>query len=1110
MRKAFFIFLTLVLFGSCSNPVLKWIDTPGTKARVEGNSGDKEIISFTFGMGSEKENDLPISRSLDHRGKIPISVILSEVNSLRSLRPEVLFIGESLSPNSGTPQDFSNSVVSPVVYTVTAMDGSTRDYGVQVYLKTESSKEIVRFAVDVSSGLTAEGIVNQEAGTIIVSVPADTDTKNLSAHIAHTGQTVQDPANSSYTGSTFDTSGDFSAPGIWTVIAHDGGTKTYTVTVDREKNDAKEITSFSFHLAGEEDIIGAEPQPDGKYPILVVLPAIGTTKATPTAPFIHYTGVSISPEETISSLDFTSPTVPVTYTVAAENGSTRDYVVKVIYKDVPADDKAEITGFYFTNPLAQGIIDQNANPKTITLTVPEGTDLRSLRPEIYYRGASVSPKSGQPQDFTGPDGKPKTVEYTVRAYNGTNKTTYNVSVYTVPVPPTVTAGPGTADVGVGTDKDGNYTIIVEFPIHIENPIININYPGSGETVTINNEYINNVYNETTVNDDDTVVIINPPANPPGPSPSPPSSEARIDCFYFTSPAAIGAIDNTKAGTASEPYLIAVTVPYGTDLRNLSATVVYTGKGIAGLPGHSPLKDSPRSFQNPVDYVVMAENDTEAAQNRKYYRVTVKPGAPDTAKEITAFSFVNVPPTKVLISGAPNGNSYPIEITVPQGTTLSGLRPVITYTGASITGAGLSGALGGGTVTGSGVDFSSSKNYTVKAQDDTEKTYAVTVREEKDEIIEITGFYFTEPLAVGKINQNAGVISVTVPSGTNRASLKPTVYFTGMTLNPGSGTANDFTVPAMYTVTGVSGKTRTYSVVVNPIPSNSKDITRFKLSGVINSGLVIGAVPDADGLYPISVQVPEGTNLAALGAEITHTGVSISPGTHDPQNFNSPRNYTVTAEDGSVKTYKVMVHASNPDAKLITSLIFNEVKLTGGEPVRVAAAIDQAGKTITAAVPQTAIITGLQPIITYIGKSITYPGGAIYNSNPFTDTMAKDFSGPQTYMVEDQNGASVSYTVNVIRQHGFTVSFEGEKEREFISNNFNSSTGIITVTIDTTEVDGPYAWYIDGVKQGVSDPTFTLNVGNGAFYPGRYEIMASGMKNGLRYTGKVYFVVAGGL
>jgi hypothetical protein len=162
------------------------------------------------------------------------------------------------------------------------------------------------------------------------------------------------------------------------------------------------------------------------------------------------------------------------------------------------------------------------------------------------------------------------------------------------------------------------------------------------------------------------------------------------------------------------------------------------------------------------------------------------------------------------------------------------------------------------------------------------------------------------------------------------------------------------------------------------------------------------------------------------------------------------------------------------------------------------------------VPSTAAINSLRPTITYIGKSITDPSGGSNTTNPFTDSTGRNFSLSQIYTVEDQNGNTAAYTVTVIKRDGFTAAFEGEKEQTIIAaNTFDPATGSITVTIKSDEIAGPYDWYIDGVKQGVSDSTFTLNVGNGSFYPGRYELMVSGTKNGLRYTGKVYFVVSGG-
>jgi hypothetical protein len=1112
MKKILFALMAVSLIGACSNPALKWIDTPGEMinstgddGRIAGQRSDKEIIAFSFGLGSDVENDLPIGKSPDHTGKFPIKVILTGPSSL-VLAPAITYTGKSVSPGSGTAVDFSSSESSPVMYTVVAEDGSSREYAVTVYKKTKLSKEIVRFDLELGSGLAVEGSIDQTAGTITATVPAGTDLTSLSAHGVHTGLTVLGPT-ATYNQENFYPSGDFSNPTIWTVIDNEGGSKQYTLRVNREPSGAREITSFRLGIAGEEAVIGGEPQPDGKYPILVLVP-FSPGLILNRSPFIDYTGVSISPAET-SSENFGDPLHPVTYTVTAENGSTRDYAVTLITKDVPdptdPTDPAwaakEIRGFYFRNPLAQGVIDQTAG--TIVITVPEGTNLRNLQPDVYFDGASVSPKSGQPKDFTGSDTTP--VIYTVRAHDGTNKP-YGVSVYTTPVPPTVDTGTETAEVGVGTDTSGKYTIIVEFPIHIDNPVININYPASSKTINISDD---DVYNITTGDHNETVVIVNPPANPPVPSQIP-SSAASIDAFYFIDPAAVGVI-GSEPGTDVSPISITVTVPYGTDRQNLQANIVFTGKAVDGVPGHSPLKDNVRSFQTPVDYVVIAENDTD----RKYYRVTVTPGAPNSAAEITAFSFVNVPPTKALISGISIGGNYPIEITVPQGTGLTSLTPVITYNGASIVAVTNSGNSfsppGGKTVTeNSAVDFTPPVLYKVTAEDSiTTKTYAVTVREEVDENIEITGFYFTNPLAVGKINQNANTISVTVPSGTGRGSLSPSVYFTGMALNPGSGTANNFTSPVEYTLTGVTGKTRIYTVMVNPAPSGSKDITRFKLSGVVNSGLIIGAAPDPDGTYPISVRVPGGTNLSSLGTEITHTGVSVSPAAETPRNFNSPQTYTVTAEDGSAKTYKVTVHAEDDNAKLITSFIFDAVPLSVGGPVRVVASIDQTNRTISAAVPSTAIVTGLIPTITYIGKSITPPVGEGNNANPFTDSAGRDFTGPVTYTVKAQDESTVPYTVSVTKQSGFTVTFEGDGEIAFVSNTFNPVTGIVEVTVDDTAVDPPYDWYLDGVKQGVSGSVFTVNVGNGSFYPGRYEIMVSGKKNGLHYTGKVYFVVSGG-
>jgi hypothetical protein len=876
----------------------------------------------------------------------------------------------------------------------------------------------------------------------------------------------------------------------------------------------KEITQFSFDIKGESVIIGGEPQLDGKYPILAIVPLDSSSVSlSARRPTIAYKGVSISPEPT-TSLDFDKP---VTYTVTAEDHTTRDYEVQVLLNETP-DDAKQITGFYFADPLVEGVIDQVA--KTIVLTVPAGTALGALRPELYYIGESISPQGGQPRDFANP------VVYTVHARNGTTQPyTVSVSTLALPAPPRIDiSGSDGTEVAVGTetadaDADGFYTILVELPTYIINPAINISYEESADGGGTQSQPINNVYNTFKAGDHNeyTLVVINPPPDTPSAAPPPPPpTTASIDGFYFANPVAVGEI-GTGAGTAADPIPITVKVPYGTDLRNLAASICFTGKEIAGIPGPNPLKAGARSFVNPVDYTVIAEDGASSTT----YRATLVP-ARNGAKAITAFSFDGVAPTSALISAVPTAaDAYLVVVTLPPGQSFANLTPVITHTGASITGAGIP-AGGPGTVTAASkvTTFSQTTpvNYTVTAEDGSARTYAVTVRNETtgEGNLEITGFYFTEPLAVGAINQDANTITVRVPSSVATTSLKPTVYFRGMSLKPGPGAVNNFSGPVTYTVTGNSGKTRSYTVSVLSTPSSAKDITRFAFPDTPGAETIIGSVPNPYGTYPISIWVPPGTDLHNLTPDIDNTGVTVTPGpgapaSGSPGDFSGPLAYTVTAEDGGGKTYTVTVNTQSRDAKVITSLIFGEVPLAGGGVVRVVASIDQIAHAITAEVPFAADIGALKPTLTYIGRTIAGPLGADQTANPYTDTP-RNFSGPQTYTVKDQSGAGQPYTVTVIRKSSVGVSFTGDLENTIIaSSNFDQNTGVITVTVDTAAAAAPYEWYLDGVKQPVSNAaaTFTLKVGDGTLIPGRHEILVSGRKNGLHYTGKVSFTLAGG-
>lgn len=100
---------------------------------------------------------------------------------------------------------------------------------------------------------------------------------------------------------------------------------------------------------------------------------------------------------------------PVVYTVKAFNGTTAQYQVTAeVYN---AQSEKRMLSFRLEEPAAEGVINETA--KTVTLSLPNGTDVTNLVPIIEVsEGATVEPASGVAQDFTNP------VTYTVTAQDG--------------------------------------------------------------------------------------------------------------------------------------------------------------------------------------------------------------------------------------------------------------------------------------------------------------------------------------------------------------------------------------------------------------------------------------------------------------------------------------------------------------------------------------------------------------------------------------------------------------------------------------------------------------------------------------------------------------------
>ncbi|MEZ5335433.1 MAG: DUF5018 domain-containing protein [Methanolobus sp.] len=348
---------------------------------TEAASTAKEITSFSVAEQT--------ANSVIDEDENTITLTVQEGTDIASLVPTIIYTGESVSPASGTAQDFTN----PVTYTVIAEDGSTQDYLVTVNVETSSQKTITAF---VFSDIDVQGTINEAEKTITATVEHGTDLTSLTPDITHTGKSI-DPES--------EIAQDFRNPVVYRVTAEDDSTQEYTVAVSEAASTSKSITEFRF----------TEPEVDGtineeEKAISLTVPA--GTNVTSLTPAIRHSGESISPENRIAQ-DFTEP---VTYTVSAEDGSTLDYTVTVT---VEASSEKVITSFSFQEPDVNGSI--NEEEKTITMTVPYGTDISALVPDVAYTGTNLEPESGTAQNFANP------VNYTVTAEDDSTKQ-YTVTV----------------------------------------------------------------------------------------------------------------------------------------------------------------------------------------------------------------------------------------------------------------------------------------------------------------------------------------------------------------------------------------------------------------------------------------------------------------------------------------------------------------------------------------------------------------------------------------------------------------------------------------------------------------------------------------------------------
>ncbi|MDD3040980.1 S-layer homology domain-containing protein [Bacteroides sp.] len=441
----------------------------------------------------------------------------------------------------------------------------------------------------------------------------------------------------------------------------------------------------------------------------------------------------------------------------------------------------------------------------------------------------------------------------------------------------------------------------------------------------------------------------------------------------------------------------------------------------------------------------------------YYRINVTvTAAPSTAKAITAFDFNGLTPN---VTGAVDEGAKTIALTVPYGTDVTALVPSITHTGASVS-----------PNTGVAQDFTNPVTYTVKAADNSEQQYTVTVTKAANIAKAITAFDFNglTPAVTGTVDEGAKTIALTVPYGTDVTALVPSITHTGASVSPNTGVAQDFTTPVTYIVKAADNSEQQYTVTVTKAANIAKAITAFDFDGLTPA--VTGTVNEAS--KTIALTVPYGTDVTALVPTIVHTGTSVSPNTGADQNFTNAVTYTVTAADSSEQQYTVTVTVAANTTKAITAFNFN------GLTPAVTGTVNEGAKTIALTVPYGTDVTALVPTIVHTGTSVYPNTGVAQNfTTPLTYTVTFTDSSTQDYTATVSVGASSNSNLLALSLSSGTLSPAFASGTTSYTASVGNADSSITVT--STVADGNATVEVNGlaVTSGGATGGINLSVGN---------------------------------
>ncbi|BAV94114.1 DUF5018 domain-containing protein [Ichthyobacterium seriolicida] len=328
--------------------------------------------------------------------------------------------GHALAPS--TPLGASESIHEKE-FTLTTALGSTSKYTVTA-VKGPFIKSFKFAAVSgsVNTGISnaVSGNINHETGAITITVPATVARESSENKITLTPTIELGGDNPTIVSPNTNTSTQFTSgtPVNCTVTAN-GMTKTYTVTVTREKSTIAQITSFTIDSATGNITHPSATDTSSKGRIVVPVTS-PPASSTPTITQSDYASIAPSGAQTFDSYEN-----PVTYTVTAEDNSSKTYEV-YIYDSTKKLTDSDIT---VDAPAGSSVTSVDESTRVITITVPSSTtNLDNLTLTLTCSG--TTPSYTLTADSTGTQNfsNEKEIKYTLKDSSSNVKGHYWVKV----------------------------------------------------------------------------------------------------------------------------------------------------------------------------------------------------------------------------------------------------------------------------------------------------------------------------------------------------------------------------------------------------------------------------------------------------------------------------------------------------------------------------------------------------------------------------------------------------------------------------------------------------------------------------------------------------------